>query len=40
VKNGYEVILIESGTRAVNLHPSDREKAISEMLEAGVRLLE
>lgn len=36
---GYETHLVEDGTRAVNLQPTDGAKAVMEMREAGVRMV-
>jgi nicotinamidase/pyrazinamidase len=35
LRNGFEVILLRSGIRAVDVKPGDGERAIKEMLEAG-----
>jgi nicotinamidase-related amidase len=37
---GLETILIADGCRAVNLGPSDGERAVAEMREAGVAIVE
>ena len=38
VKAGFETVLVEDGTRAVNAEPDDGDKALAQMREAGVRL--
>ena len=39
-KEGFDVFLIEDGCRAVELAPGDGDKAIAEMREAGVTIVE
>ncbi len=39
IKEGFEVALPVEGTKAVNLQPGDFEKALTEMDEAGVRVI-
>jgi len=37
-KLGFETWIIPDGTRAINIQPGDGEKAIAEMVDAGVRV--
>nr|CRH04610.1 Pyrazinamidase/nicotinamidase [Candidatus Magnetococcus massalia] len=39
VKAGFEVNLLESATRAVNIQPDDGAEAIKELLQAGVQIV-
>jgi nicotinamidase/pyrazinamidase len=36
VKHGFQVVLLEDASRGVNLKPGDAERAVAEMVEAGV----
>jgi nicotinamidase/pyrazinamidase len=37
---GFDVTLVTDGTRAVNLQPGDDDRALAELREAGVRLVD
>jgi nicotinamidase/pyrazinamidase len=38
-KLGFETWLIPEGTRAINIQAGDEQRAITEMVEAGVQLV-
>ena len=40
VRDGFRTFLIEEGCRGVDLHPGDVERAVEEMSEAGVSILD
>jgi nicotinamidase/pyrazinamidase len=38
LKQGFQVVLLQDGVAGVNLQPEDSDRAIDEMVEAGVRV--